>query len=60
MKWLLAVIAIVLLLSLAERDRRITQLECALAQTHGEIDTLEVMLETVDSRTATGTGGLRQ
>ena len=31
-------------------DRRITQLECALAQAHAHADTLEAAIESIDRR----------
>ena len=43
----LVIVASILLLTweLDTRQRRITQLECALAQAHAEADTLEAMLK---------------
>jgi hypothetical protein len=41
------------------QERRVTQLECALAQAHAENDTLEVMLENMDARTGGGARWLR-
>ena len=49
MKWWVGVLLALwigwLVFLAAERDYRIAQLECALAQAHGEIHELEVMLE---------------
>ena len=45
--FLLVIAASILMLTweLDTRQRRITQLECALAQAHAEADTLEAMLK---------------
>ena len=49
MKWWVSVLLALwvgwLVFLVAERNYRVTQLECALAQVHAEADTLEAVIE---------------
>ena len=52
MKWWVGVLLALwvgwLVFLVGERDYRVTQLECALAQAHGEADTLEAVIERLE------------